>query len=637
MKKKKLLFQSDFALMKTGFGRNAKALLSYLYSTGKYEILHYCCGLKWSDKTLQRTPWKSIGTLPDDEGQLQQINRDPQLARLASYGSVNLDKIVKEFKPDVYIAVQDIWGIDFAVDKKWFKEITSSFWTTLDSLPILPAAVKVAPKVDNYWIWSGFATKALHKMGHTHVKTVHGLVDHNQFKKLPKIVKSQLRRKFNIHDEAFIIGFVFRNQLRKSVPNLLEGYKKFRDKNPDAKAGLLLHTHFSEGWNIPKLVKEYGINPAEILTTYLCTNCSEYEVKPFSGQEQPCRFCGAKNSQSTTHIGAGISEEKLNEVYNLMDAYCHPFTSGGQEIPIQEAKLAELITLVTNYSCGEDLCVPDAESIPLKWHEYREHGTEFIKASTDPNNIGQQLGKVYKMTPEKRKKMGRAARKWTIENFSPSSIGKFFEGFIDDAPFTEYDFDAPEDKKDPTAEIPEIKENSKWISALYEKILKRPEVDDTDDGHQYWMNEIKRGVPRQDIERYFRQVAAKENIENEKIEFSSLLSDDDEGKRIVYVMPENERDLFMSSSVFKSIKDTYPDYNLYVATKPEFFEVLDGNEYVHKVIPYSPDMENSMWLEGHGRHKGFFEIAFLAHGQTQRFLNYLRNGKDKIVYDLKCT
>ena len=74
-----------------------------------------------------------------------------------------------------------------------------------------------------------------------------------------------------------------------------------------------------------------------------------------------------------------------------------------------------------------------------------------------------------------------------------------------------------------------------------------------------------------------------------------------------------------------------------MATKPEFFEVLDGNEYVHKVIPYSPDMENSMWLEGHGRHKGFFEIAFLAHGQTQRFLNYLRNGKDKIVYDLKCT
>ena len=34
---KKLLFQTDSSLAKTGFGRNAKALLSYLYKTKKYE------------------------------------------------------------------------------------------------------------------------------------------------------------------------------------------------------------------------------------------------------------------------------------------------------------------------------------------------------------------------------------------------------------------------------------------------------------------------------------------------------------------------------------------------------------------------------------------------------------------------
>ena len=35
---KKLLFQTDSSLAKTGFGRNAKALLSYLYKTKKYDI-----------------------------------------------------------------------------------------------------------------------------------------------------------------------------------------------------------------------------------------------------------------------------------------------------------------------------------------------------------------------------------------------------------------------------------------------------------------------------------------------------------------------------------------------------------------------------------------------------------------------
>ena len=41
---KKLLFQTDSSLAKTGVGRNAKALLSYLYKTKKYELIQYCCG-----------------------------------------------------------------------------------------------------------------------------------------------------------------------------------------------------------------------------------------------------------------------------------------------------------------------------------------------------------------------------------------------------------------------------------------------------------------------------------------------------------------------------------------------------------------------------------------------------------------
>ena len=85
---------------------------------------------------------------------------------------------------------------------------------------------------------------------------------------------------------------------------------------------------------------------------------------------------------STTNIKAGVNESQLNEIYNLMDVYCHPFTSGGQEIPVQEAKLTELITLVTNYSCGEDCCGPDTGGLALDWAEYREPGTQFIKAST---------------------------------------------------------------------------------------------------------------------------------------------------------------------------------------------------------------------------------------------------------------
>jgi glycosyltransferase involved in cell wall biosynthesis len=635
-RKKKIVYQSDFSLAKTGFGRATKALLKYLYNTGKYEVVNYACGLQYSNPELKKTPWKSVGALPDNPQEIEQLNRDPNVARLASYGAHYLDRVIQEEKPDVYIAVQDIWGIDFAIEKKWFDKINSVLWTTLDSLPILPTAVEKAPKIKNYWIWSNFATKALHELGHNHVETMHGPIETESFFRLEDIKRKELRAKYNIPLDAFIIGFVFRNQLRKSVPNLLEGYALWKKSNPQIKnTFLLLHTHWSEGWNIHKLAKEYNIDLREILTTYICKNCGNYEIKPFHGQDVNCRFCGSEKSQTTTNVGIGVTEDQLNEVYNLMDVYCHPFTSGGQEIPIQEAKLTELITLVTNYSCGEEMCEDEAGSLDLEWTEYREHGTEFIKASTKPNSIAKQINKVYNMSPTKRREIGQKAREWTIQNYSVETIGKKIEAFIDSSPEVNYDFSLKEEEKDQYAQIPNIENNSEWLTYLYHNILKMKHVDQNDDGHKYWMQEFSKGGKRQDIENYFRNVAAQENQKNKKIEFEDLLDKDDKGKRVLYVMPESIGDIYMSTALFENIKKQYPEHNLYVSVKPEYFEILQGNPYIHKLLQYTPQMDQLLWLEGAGDHNGYFEIAFLPYGGTQRFLDYVHNGKTKIQFEIK--
>jgi hypothetical protein len=127
----------------------------------------------------------------------------------------------------------------------------------------------------------------------------------------------------------------------------------------------------------------------------------------------------------------------------------------------------------------------------------------------------------------------------------------------------------------------------------------------------------------------------KENEQIKKIEFEDLLDKNDSGKRVIYVIPESEEDVFLSTSLFKSIKESYPDHNLYVATKPEYFEILNGNPYIHKVLQYIPQMDNILWLEGQGDHKGFFEIAFLPYIGSQRILDYLHNGKTNIQYSIK--
>ena len=642
--KKKVLYHSDFSLLRTGFGKVARLVLSYLYKTGKYDIVHYCCGLGDQNDSYQKVPWKNVGAMPSDPSQIENIKRDPKLTQLASYGAMTIDDVMAREKPDIYIGVQDIWGVEFATKKPWWTNDNMAIWTTLDSLPILPMAVSTAESVKNFWCWSDFATEGLNKLGHDHVKTLRGPLDHNNFHKLSTKDKRRLKKRAQINNDTFVIGFVFRNQLRKSVPNLLEGYKLFLENNPEAKgekSKLLLHTNFSEGWDIQKLSKEYGITNREILTTYVCGECGAYGVHHFSGQSGTCPKCHKKDSYKTTGIQGGVSEEQLNEVYNLMDVYCHPFTSGGQEIPIQEAKLTELITLVTNYSCGVDSCKEEAASLPLDWSEYREHGTEFIKASTDPKSIAEQLEKVYKMSEDEKNDLGKRGRDWVINNFSVTKVCKQLEDFIDNCKVLDKEKVYSENNKsnNPNAQIDLTLPNEKLVVSLYKSVLDM-EVNESDQGYQYWMKELSKGVPRETVVKFFRSTATKELSKSKTIE--DMIDKDDGGKRILYVIPQKDADVFLSTSLFKSASELYPEHKLYVATLDNLKSLIEPNPYVYKVIDFLPEMNDPYNLECYNNRssnnpdkKKLFDVVLLSNITSQLLPSYTRNGLDKISFDLK--
>ena len=654
MRKKRVLFHSDFSLAKTGFGRVMKTLLSYLYKTGKYELHHVCCGMPQNSPELQQTPWKSYGAITADQRKLNEASRDPSIARSIGYGAQTIDDYIKEVKPDIYIGAQDFWGVDFSIDKNWFNKITSCIWTTLDSLPLLPSAVKKAKDIKNYWVWSNFAEKEFKRLGFNHVKTVHGAIESKFFYKLSDEERKKLRLKNNIPEGATIIGFVFRNQLRKLVPNLMEGYKTWKKNNPDIKnTYLLLHTSLSEGWNIKSQALQHGIDTKEILVTYICSKCGDYEVKSFDKNEDSscdgsaslegknCPFCNSKGTQNTTSVSLGVTEQQLNQVYNLMDVYVHAFTSGGQEIPIQEAKLTELITLVTNYSCGEECCEKEAYSLPLKWNKYIEHGTEFIKASTCPNSIAEQLDIFFKMSKKEKEKWGKGARKWALQNFSTESVGEKIENFLDSSPYINEEdetnfIQSSMSNPNPNGAIASDLQDKEWIKSLYRIILDRI-VEDDDEGLIYWAQELAKNTPREQIENYFRHVALKDLQDKKNETTSSVLFpeiDHNGNKKILFVMPESAGDIFMATALLESINNRYPNYDLYFSSKRQFKDILNGNKYIYKWIEYTPEMDNLLLLEGHSKSDGYFDIAYLPHLQTQRMLSYLHNGEDKIDFEI---
>lgn len=635
MRKKKVLIHSNFCKAFTGFGKHKKNLLKYLYETDKYELVELVNSQHTGNEELKLLPWKCIGTLPDDPIAIHQAQKDQKRLRDMGYGHETIDKIIIDEKPDIYLGIEDVWAFDGFIQRDWWDKIHCIIHTTLDSLPILPEAVRIAPHVEHYYVWASFAEKAMKKMGYDHVKTIRGTLDTDNFFKISKEKRVFLRKKFNISND-FVVGFVFRNQLRKSAPNLLDGFSLFKKNNPKAQCKLLLHTHWSEGWNIPNLIQEKGINPKDVLTTYFCKGCKQYNVQPFVMQGIDCPNCKAKGSMETTNIANGVDEEQLNEIYNLMDVYCHPFTSGGQEIPVQEAKLAELITLVTNYSCGEDCCTEESGGMPLEWAEYREPGTQFIKASTSAFSICKQITKVYNMKPEKREAIGKKARQFIIDNFSIEVVGKQFEDLFDS--FEPVDWDnikiSKFKERDP-AYIPDDKlPNDKWLIDLYSNCLKM-KVNDKDEGFRFWMSEFMKGKQRQDVLGFFHQTATKENKDFKHESLTDLVDKKRPNKRIAYIMPYHGEDVLASTSVVNSLKDTYPEHDIYFFTDKMYFDLVDHCDSIYKICEYTEDMDfDCFHFIGRADQEGVFDLAFFPHKETKKSVDYINHGRGKLQYSL---
>jgi glycosyltransferase involved in cell wall biosynthesis len=565
--------------------------------------------------------------LPEDPLVLQEIQKDQKRSVASGYGSEMIDYAVEKLKPDIYLGIEDIWAFTGFYDKKWWNKINCIIHTTLDSLPILPDAISAAPKIKNYLVWSSFAEKALKELGHDHVRTIPGIVDTQSFYRLNDDQREKLRKNFGL-DKSFIIGFVFRNQLRKSVPNLLDGFKIFIEKNPLSNAKLLLHTHWSEGWDILRLIKEKNIELNKVLTTYFCKNCFQYHIKPFQNQGIQCGYCKHPNACETTNIKYGVNEGQLNQIYNLMDVYCHPFTSGGQEIPIQEAKLTELITLATNYSCGEDACSEESGGLPLEWAEYREPGTQFIKASTFSTSIAEQIEKVYKMNLLEKRDIEKKARNFVLNRYSAEIIGKAFEELFDNLPHIEYEYKKEKVKCNPLYEPNNELADKEWIESLYENILK----DKDENGTQHWMMRLKTDLKRNDVLNYFKKVAF---AKNETIETENLLSElqnNPNQKRIAFIQPESNEEIIISTSLLPSIKKLYPNYKIYFFTKPEYFDLINSNPNIEKVVQYNNKMDDPLYFEGKADQIKYFDIVYAPYLSIRN--NFTRNCEDKIEFEI---
>ncbi len=639
MSRHRILLQTNPCWVKTGLSESAKTLLSYLYKRDKYDLGHYCTqGTPTNHPNLGLTPWKSFGCIPPDQNLINQINADPNLARNASYGSVNIDNVIREWKPTIWIGSDDIWGFPLSeyADKPWYSKINSIHHITVDSVPIMDQAFEQAKRSKVFLTWAKFAAREMNKVsGFSHVGSIYGAMDTSAFSPISETEKVDLRRQFGIHPDTTIFLYVFRNQLRKSALAMIEAFARFKAEHPNVRAALHFHTSFAEkaqGWDIPKVAAQYGLKQEDVLCTYVCKSCGAWFVAPYGGEDLKCPACLKEKSLVTANILNGVPADQMKYIYGLSDACLSAFTSGGQEYHNVQSLLCGKTLACTNYSCGEDFCLPETTSFvtPLKWHPYREPGTNFVKAATDVGEIASFMRRFVRQPKSAIAAAGERGRDWAVKTFGIETIGAQWEALFDSMPFP--DWSSIDITKAARKNMEWVDNNNPdnegWIKDLYKNILMMS-IGDSDEGKIHWINKLKEGMTRQAVITYFRQVAQQENQKNgyeggPSVDFASLL-DNTGKKRAILVAKESIGDCLMMTALFESFHEKHPGYDLYIGTEDKYASIFDGNPFVYKVLPYIPAMENELIMTGAGQSIQYFDLYLHPAIQSQRQLNYLTN------------
>jgi glycosyltransferase involved in cell wall biosynthesis len=613
--------------------------MKWLYATGKYDIAHYCTQATMeNDPQLSLLPWPAFGSIPADQGIVSQLNADPQKGRNASYGSYNIDSVLKQYKPTIWVGSDDSWGFPKSeyADKPWWNKINSVLHITVDSLPIAKDQLEQAKLCKHYFTWAKFASDEMHRLGaeYQHVSHMYGAMNTDHFAPISREEKSELRKRFGIDESTTIFVYVFRNQLRKQAPRILEAFAKFKRDNPKANAKLLFHTSWSEmgaGWNIPERMAYYGIKREDVLCTYVCRDCGNWFIAPYSNENIDCPYCNSEKTCVTANIRHGVHESEMKYVYGIADAGISAFTSGGLEYTHPQTLLCGLPLACSNYSCGTDFVTEETKGFvtPIAVHYYDEASTNYIKATANIDSIAAYFKKICLASHRELDIMGANGREWAMKTFGIETIGPKWEKLFDSMPMVDWEtIDLTKrDRKNDTHRYEDRVDLDElaYVLMLYKEVL-LIDTNANDTGVQYWLEQLRNGVQRKDIHRYFVGEAYKDNEKNglnvEQVEFTSILSDNGR-KRALLVIPESIGDSILVTSLFKSFAAQYPEADLYVATKPNFKSVFESNQYVHKVLDYQQYMENELWAIGQGEYKGYFDYYLNPVIPTQRQLMYL--------------
>lgn len=622
MPKKKILVNSNSSILKTGLGKNMRAFLTHLYKRG-YDIVEFAAGVKFSGPETKLTPWKCYGTIPDSEAEIESIFKQlptqearEYYSRQLSYGAVCLSRVVEAEKPDLIIVSEDIWGgFPEYIKLPFWAHIPKISWLTFDSLPLMAFFTENAGSFGRIFTKSPFAIPHIQELG-VDCRWVPDIIPSYDYYRLPDDEIKSLKEKYKLESQTVFI-FNFRNQTRKHCFILIEALNELIKEGKKVK--LLLHTNWTESkdsWDIARETKRFGLQD-HVLCTYICRKCANYDISPFTEPERKCNCCGTEKAQVNPKFDHGVSEEQLNEIYNIADFFFHPANSGAVEMPIIEALIAGTPGATIPYSYGTMYTDDElVDSIEPTW--YREIGSGFYKAAPKLESVVELMNKYESMPPEERKTWSEKSELWAKEKFDSEKWLKVLEDEIEAAPENTYDWSCFK-PIDNTFPMPVFKDEESFIKELYSGVFHR---DISSVELEAATNIFKQTGPQG----FYSHTI---NIANQHINQSKTTDPrewfrDNGRKRTVVSLRGDIGDSLMLLAPLEEYQKQNPEWDVYVSCEDRYRQIYQHLPRV-SFLPFIHPFNEEFWL-GSANTPKLADCFFSPGILTQAVINYNRSG-----------
>lgn len=472
MRKKKILFCSEASWLSTGYSVYTKEVMSRLNQIDDFQIAELACYASSDDPNINKAGWKIYPNKPQKtDPSYQSYKQNPT----AQFGDQTFNHVMLDFQPDIVMDIRDWWMCEFEQRSPFRDFFHWALMPTVDAEPQANQWINTYESADSIFTYSEFGRDVLlSQCKNIKFIDVASPAASNSFFKIKD--KDSHKSNMGISPNSKIIGTVMRNQKRKLYPDLLSSFRKLLDITQDNNLFLYCHTYYPDvGWEIPQLIQDNELS-SRILLTYKCRTCNSISADFFQNSIQFCNKCKNYTNQ-IVGIHNAITEEELNNIYNVFDIYVQYANSEGFGMPQLEAAYCGLPIVAVNYSAMQSV-LENIKGFPINSIAFSfECETGCKRAIPNNQQLIDTLFKLVSMNKNDLENVGtsiqtNAKSKYNWDDTANKWIKRFKQIELKDLNQTWY---SPSRIKNPAKDTPNLTTPFDKTNFIFNNILCKPE------------------------------------------------------------------------------------------------------------------------------------------------------------------